>query len=41
MGWFSSRKMAALGLGTNPPLVPETESLPAARVEVLVFVPQT
>jgi phospholipid/cholesterol/gamma-HCH transport system substrate-binding protein len=40
MGWFSSRKVEALGLGTNPSPVPEKEALPAARVEVLVFVPQ-
>jgi phospholipid/cholesterol/gamma-HCH transport system substrate-binding protein len=40
MGWFSSRKVIALGLGTNAPLVPEKVSLPPARVEVLVFVPQ-
>jgi phospholipid/cholesterol/gamma-HCH transport system substrate-binding protein len=40
MGWFSSRKVTALGQGVNPPPVPEEESLPAARVEVLVFVPQ-
>ena len=40
MGWFSSRKVIALGLGTNAPLVPEKISLPPARVEVLVFVPQ-
>jgi phospholipid/cholesterol/gamma-HCH transport system substrate-binding protein len=40
MGWFSSRKVAALGLGTTSPPVPEKEHLPPARVEVLVFVPQ-
>jgi phospholipid/cholesterol/gamma-HCH transport system substrate-binding protein len=40
MGWFSSRKVAALGLGTAPSPVAETESLPPARIEVLVFVPQ-
>jgi phospholipid/cholesterol/gamma-HCH transport system substrate-binding protein len=40
MGWFSSRKVSALGCGTNPPPVPEKDPLPAARVEVLVFVPQ-
>jgi phospholipid/cholesterol/gamma-HCH transport system substrate-binding protein len=40
MGWFSSRKVAALGLGISPPPVPEKENLPPARVEVLVFVPQ-
>lgn len=40
MGWFSSRKVAALGMGTNPPLTPEKDPLPPARVEVVVFVPQ-
>ncbi len=40
MGWFSSRKVAALGLGTAPSPVQEKENLPPARVEVLVFVPQ-
>jgi hypothetical protein len=40
LGWFSSRKVVPLGLGTSAPLVPETENLPAARVEVIVFVPQ-
>jgi phospholipid/cholesterol/gamma-HCH transport system substrate-binding protein len=40
LGWFSSRKVTPLGQGVNPPPVPEKESLPPARVEVLVFVPQ-
>jgi phospholipid/cholesterol/gamma-HCH transport system substrate-binding protein len=40
MGWFSSRKVTALGMGTSPPPVPELEPLPPARVEVIVFVPQ-
>lgn len=40
MGWFSSRKVTALGMGTAPPPVPEPDPLPPARVEVLVFVPQ-
>jgi phospholipid/cholesterol/gamma-HCH transport system substrate-binding protein len=40
MGWFTSRKVASLGMGTNPPPVPEKENTPPARVEVLVFVPQ-
>jgi phospholipid/cholesterol/gamma-HCH transport system substrate-binding protein len=41
MGWFSSRKVTALGMGTLSPPEPERESLPAARVEVVVFVPQS
>jgi phospholipid/cholesterol/gamma-HCH transport system substrate-binding protein len=40
MGWFSTRKVTPLGMGVNPPPVPEQEPLPPARVEVLVFVPQ-
>ena len=40
MGWFSSRKVTPLGMGVAPPPVPETEPLPPARTEVLVFVPQ-
>ena len=41
MGWFSSRKVTSLGMGAYPPPAPEKERLPAARVEVVVFVPQT
>jgi phospholipid/cholesterol/gamma-HCH transport system substrate-binding protein len=41
MGWFRSRKVTALGLGTTPPPLPETELLPPSRIEILVFVPQT
>jgi phospholipid/cholesterol/gamma-HCH transport system substrate-binding protein len=40
MGWFSSRKVTALGQGIQAPPVPEKEPLPPARVEVIVFVPQ-
>jgi phospholipid/cholesterol/gamma-HCH transport system substrate-binding protein len=40
MGWFSSRKVVALGQGVNPPPTPERDPLPPARIEVLVFVPQ-
>jgi phospholipid/cholesterol/gamma-HCH transport system substrate-binding protein len=40
VGWFSSRKVVALGQGTQPPPVPERDPLPPARVEVIVFVPQ-
>jgi phospholipid/cholesterol/gamma-HCH transport system substrate-binding protein len=38
--WWSNRTVRALGCGVNPPPVPETEHLPPARVELLVFVPQ-
>ena len=40
IGWFSSRNVTPLGLGTQPPPLPESEDLPADRVEVQVFVPQ-
>jgi phospholipid/cholesterol/gamma-HCH transport system substrate-binding protein len=40
MGWFTSRKVIPLGQGTQPPPVAERDPLPAARVEVVVFVPQ-
>jgi phospholipid/cholesterol/gamma-HCH transport system substrate-binding protein len=40
MGWFSSRKVTALGQGFLPPPQPESEALPPARIEVIVFVPQ-
>jgi phospholipid/cholesterol/gamma-HCH transport system substrate-binding protein len=40
LGWFSSRRVTALGQGTEPPPIPDSEPLPPARVEVLVFVPQ-
>jgi hypothetical protein len=40
MGWFSSRKVTSLGMGTQPPPVPEPSELPPARLEVQVFVPQ-
>jgi phospholipid/cholesterol/gamma-HCH transport system substrate-binding protein len=39
--WFwSNRSVRSIGVGNNPPPVPESESLPAARIELLVFVPQ-
>jgi len=38
--WVLSREAKSLGLGVEPPPVPEKEPLPAARVEVIVFVPQ-
>jgi len=43
-GWLnpiSSRKVIPLGMGIDPPPEPETATLPPARVEVIVFVPQT
>jgi phospholipid/cholesterol/gamma-HCH transport system substrate-binding protein len=39
LGWFRTRDVRPIGLGTDPP--PDNETgLPAARVEVIVFVPQ-
>jgi phospholipid/cholesterol/gamma-HCH transport system substrate-binding protein len=39
MGWFSKRKVAALGCGAAESPVPENPPLPAPRIEVLVFLP--
>jgi phospholipid/cholesterol/gamma-HCH transport system substrate-binding protein len=41
LGWFKSRKVTPIGLGTMAAPLPEEESLPPSRVEVLVFVPLT
>ncbi len=41
LGWFSSRKVKALGMGHQPPPAPERDPLPPNRVEVVVFVPQS
>jgi phospholipid/cholesterol/gamma-HCH transport system substrate-binding protein len=38
--WWSTRPLRAVGCGTMPTPVPETEKLPPARVELIVFVPQ-
>jgi hypothetical protein len=39
LGWFRSRDVKPIGLGTDPP--PDNErGLPPARVELIVFVPQ-
>lgn len=39
--WWSNRNVKGVGLGNNPSPMPESEALPAARIEVLVFVPET
>jgi outer membrane protein OmpA-like peptidoglycan-associated protein len=40
MGWFSwSRKVTALGCGSEPPPLTEKKKLPDSRIEVIVFVP--
>jgi phospholipid/cholesterol/gamma-HCH transport system substrate-binding protein len=41
LGWFSSRKVTPLGLGTSLPPELEKDPLPPSRVEVLVYVPQS
>jgi phospholipid/cholesterol/gamma-HCH transport system substrate-binding protein len=41
LGWFSSRKVVALGQGTQNPPLPEHDPMPPSRIEILVFVPQT
>jgi outer membrane protein OmpA-like peptidoglycan-associated protein len=39
-GWLSSaRKVTAVGMGVRPAPLPESDNPPAARTEVLVFVP--
>jgi phospholipid/cholesterol/gamma-HCH transport system substrate-binding protein len=38
--WWSNRNVKAVGCGANPSPMPETETLPPARVELLVFVPE-
>ncbi|QEH34694.1 OmpA family protein [Aquisphaera giovannonii] len=41
-GWFKSRKVTAVGFGTQVPRgqEPTSESLPARRVDVILFTPQ-
>lgn len=43
LGWFKSRKVASVGFGTQSPRIKAEESadLPARRVEVILFTPQT
>jgi phospholipid/cholesterol/gamma-HCH transport system substrate-binding protein len=38
--WWSTRTVRCIGCGTSPSPIPETEKLPAARIELIVFVPQ-
>jgi phospholipid/cholesterol/gamma-HCH transport system substrate-binding protein len=38
--WWSTRSVRSIGCGNNPTPVPETEKMAAARVELIVFVPQ-
>jgi hypothetical protein len=37
--WWSNRPVRSIGCGADPSPVPETEPLPPARVELIVFVP--
>jgi phospholipid/cholesterol/gamma-HCH transport system substrate-binding protein len=37
--WWSTRPVKAIGCGNRPPAQPESEELPAARVEVVLFLP--
>jgi phospholipid/cholesterol/gamma-HCH transport system substrate-binding protein len=39
LGWWSRRKVTAIGMGTRPTPATEPEPLPPARIEVIVFVP--
>jgi phospholipid/cholesterol/gamma-HCH transport system substrate-binding protein len=39
MGWFSTRKVTPVGMGTDAPPLPEPDPLPPDRVEVQVFTP--
>ena len=39
LGWWSRRTVTAVGMGIKPTPVQETEALPPARLEVIVFVP--
>jgi phospholipid/cholesterol/gamma-HCH transport system substrate-binding protein len=38
--WWSTRSIRSIGCGNNPSPMPETEKLPPARIELIVFVPQ-
>jgi hypothetical protein len=38
--WFTSRKITPLGMGANPPLLPEKEPLPTGRTEIQIFLPR-
>jgi phospholipid/cholesterol/gamma-HCH transport system substrate-binding protein len=40
LSFWSSRSVKGVGVGVHPPDMPDTEALPSARVELLVFVPE-
>lgn len=39
LGWWSRRKVSSIGMGARPAPAAETDPLPPARLEVIVFVP--
>jgi ABC-type transporter Mla subunit MlaD len=39
LGWYSRRKLTALGLGFDPPPVPEKTAVPPAYLQVVVLTP--
>ncbi|MHC5537610.1 OmpA family protein, partial [Singulisphaera rosea] len=43
VGWFGSRKVAAVGFGTQVPRMPASDgqNLPPRRIEIILFTPQT
>jgi phospholipid/cholesterol/gamma-HCH transport system substrate-binding protein len=41
LGWWSRRKVTPLGLGVHPPPLKEPTEMPPARVEVVLFTPQS
>lgn len=41
MGYVTRRKVTPVGLGFDPSPVSEKDALPAARVEVILFVPKS
>lgn len=40
LGWFKRRTVKPIGMGLRPPPVPNSQPMPSARVEVIVFVPE-
>lgn len=40
VGWLSRRKIVSLGMGQSPPPMPEKESLPPERTEIILFRPR-
>jgi phospholipid/cholesterol/gamma-HCH transport system substrate-binding protein len=38
--WWSTRSVRSIGCGNTPSPIPDSDKLPAARVELIVFVPQ-